>query len=53
MSKTVISSSSNSTEKAIDEYQDTTSYNGFSNSSHSSKGSSTDKDIPLVFLGFL
>ena len=43
MSETVISSSSNSTEKAIDEYYDTTSYSGSSNSSHSSEGSSTDK----------
>ena len=43
MSKTFISSSSNSTEKAIDEYYDTTSYSGSSNSSHSSEGSSTDK----------
>ena len=43
MSETVISSSSNSTEKVIDEYHDTTNYNGFSNSSHSSEGSSTDE----------
>ena len=43
MFETVISSSSNSTEKAIDEYHDTTSYNGSSNSSHSSEGSSTDE----------
>ena len=41
--KTVISSSSNSTEKAIDEYYDTTNNSGSSNSSHSSEGSSTDE----------
>ena len=41
--KTVISSSRNSTEKAIDKYYDTTSDSGSSNSSHSSEGSSTDK----------
>ena len=43
MSKTVISSSSNSTEKAINEYYDTTSDSGSSNSSHSSEESYTDK----------
>ena len=43
MSETVISSSSNSTEKAIDEYYDTISDSGFSNSSHSSEESSTDE----------
>ena len=43
MSKTVISSSSNSTEKAINEYYDTTSDSGSSNSSHSSKGSFKDE----------
>ena len=43
MSNTVISSSSNSTEKAIDEYYDTTNNSGSSNSSHSSEGSSTDE----------
>ena len=43
MSETVISSSSNSTEKAIDKYYDTTSNSGSSNSSHSSEGSSTDE----------
>ena len=41
MSETIISSSSNSTEKAINEYYDTTSDSGSSNSSHSSEGSST------------
>ena len=39
----VLSSSSNSIEKEIDEYHDNTSYSGSSGSSHSSKGSSTDK----------
>ena len=43
MSETVISLSSNSTEKAIDEYYDTTSDSGSSSSSHSSKESSTDE----------
>ena len=43
MSETVISSSSNSTEKAIDEYYDTTSDSGSSNSSHSSEESSTNE----------
>ena len=43
MSKTVISLSSNSTKKAIDEYYDTTSDSGSSNSSHSSKGSFTNE----------
>ena len=43
MSETVISSSSDSTEKAIDEYYDTTSTSGSSNSSHSSEESSTDE----------
>ena len=44
MSETVISSSSDSTEKAIDEYYDTTSNSGSSNSSHSSEESSTDEE---------
>ena len=44
MSKNVISSSSNSIDKAIDEYHDTTSYSGSSSTSNSSsRGSSTDK----------
>ena len=43
MSKIVIPSSSNSTEKAIDEYYDTTSDNSSENSSHSSEGSSSDE----------
>ena len=43
MSETVISLSSNSIEKAIDEYYDTTSDSGSSNSSHSSEESSTDE----------
>ena len=42
MSETVISSSSNSIEKAIDEYYDITSDSGSSDSSHSSEGSSMD-----------
>ena len=43
MSEIAISSSSNSIEKAIDEYYDTTSDSGPSDSSHSSEGSSTDE----------
>ena len=43
MSQTIISSSSDSTEKAIDEYYDTTSNGSSSNSSHSSGESSTDE----------
>ena len=43
MSEIVIPSSSNSTEKAIDEYYDTTSDNSSGNSSHSSEGSSSDE----------
>ena len=43
MSETVISSSSNSTEKAIDKYYDTSNDNGYSSSSHSGEGSSTDE----------
>ena len=43
MSEIVISSFSDSTEKAIDEYYDTTSTSGSSNSSHSSEESSTDE----------
>ena len=43
MFETVISSSNDSTEKAIDKYYDTTSNSGSSNSSHSSEESSTDE----------
>ena len=44
MSENVISSSSNSTDKAIDEYHDTTSYSGSSGTSNSSSEvSSTDE----------
>ena len=59
MSETVISSSSNSIEKDIDEYHDTTSYNSSSSStSHSgSEGSTTDEGytsgIPRVPLEVL
>ena len=45
MSETVISLSSNSTKKAIDEYYDTTGDSGSSNSSHSSEGSSTNEEL--------
>jgi len=43
MSETVISLSSDSTKKAIDEYYDTTSNGNSSNSSHSNGESSTDE----------
>ena len=44
MSENIISSSSNSTDKAIDEYHDTTSYSGSSSTSNSSSEvSSTDE----------
>ena len=52
MSEVVTSSSSNSVDKAIDEYQDSTSYSG-SSSSSSSGGNTTDEEYMLVFLGFL
>ena len=51
MSNTVISSSSNSTEKAIDEYYDTTNNSGSSNRSHSNQGSSTDKGYTFGVTG--
>ena len=56
MSKTITSSSSNSTDKAIDEYHDTTSYSGFSSStSNSSSGGNTMDEgymsgVPRVLL---
>ena len=40
MSEIVVSLSSNSIDKAIDEYHDTTSYNGFSSGGSSSSSSS-------------
>ena len=43
MSQTIISLSSDSTEKAIDEYYDTASNGSSSNSSNSSRESSTDE----------
>ena len=46
MSEIVVSLSSNSIDKAIDEYHDTTSYNGFSSgssSSSSSRGNTMDE----------
>ena len=39
MSETVLSSSSNSVEKAIDKYHDPSSFSGFSDSSNSSTSS--------------
>ena len=59
MSEIVISSSSNSIEKDIDEYHDTTNYNSSSSStSHSgSEGSTTNKgytsSVPGVLLEVL
>ena len=44
MSKVVVSSSSNSVDKAIDEYHDSTSYSGSSSSSSSSNGNNTDEE---------
>ena len=43
MSEIVVPLSSDSTEKAIDEYYDSTSDNSSNNSSHSNEGSSSDK----------
>lgn len=45
MSETVVSSSSNSIDKAIDEYHDSTSYSGSnsSTSNSSSRGNTTDE----------
>ena len=43
MSEISIPSSSDSTEKAIDEYYDSSSDNSSDNSSHSNEGSSSDK----------
>ena len=43
MSEIAIPSSSDSTEKGIDEYYDSTSDNSSNNSSHSNEGSSSDK----------
>ena len=57
MSETIICSSSNSTEKAMDEYYDTTSDSGSSDSSHSNEGSSTDEGytfgVPVLPLEFI
>ena len=52
MFEIVISSSSNSIEKAIDEYHDTTSYSGSSDNSHSREGSFTDKGYTSGVPGF-
>ena len=43
MSKTIVPSSSDSTEKAIDEYSNSTSDNSSDNSSHNNEGSSSDE----------
>ena len=48
----VLSSSSNSIEKEIDEYHDDTSYSGSSGSSHSSERSSTDEGYTSGVPGF-
>ena len=52
MFETILSSSSNSIEKAIDEYHDTTNYSGSNDSSHSSEGSSTDEGYTSGVPGF-
>ena len=45
MSKTIVSLSSNSIDKAIDEYHDSTSYSGFSSTSNSSsEGNTTEEE---------
>ena len=44
MSEVLVSLSSNSVDKAIDEYHDSTSYSGSSNSSSSSNGNTTDEE---------
>ena len=49
----VLSLSSNSIEKEIDEYHDDTGYSGSSGSSHSSEGSSTDEEYTSGVPGFL
>ena len=51
MSEIVVPLSSDSTEKAIDEYYDSTSDNSFDNSSHSSEGSSSDEGYTFGVLG--
>ena len=51
MSQTIISSSSDSTEKAIDEYYDTTSNGSSSNSSHSSGERFTDEGYTSGVIG--
>ena len=48
----VLSSSTNSIEKEIDEYHDDTSYSGSSGSSHSSERSSTDEGYTSGVPGF-
>ena len=50
MSEVVTSSSSNSVDKAIDEYHDLTSYSG-SSSSSSSGGNTTDEEYMFGVLG--
>ena len=57
MSEIVLFSSSDSVDKAIDEYTDPSSFSGSSDSNSSSSGSSSEGNtrmsIRLVFLGFL
>ena len=55
MSKTIVSLPSNSIDKAIDEYHDSTSYSGFSSTSNSSsEGNTTEEEsmsgVPRVTL---
>ena len=44
MSEIVLSSFSNSVDKAIDEYRDTTSFNGYSNDNSSGSNSSSGRN---------
>ena len=51
MSEVVVSSSSNSVGKTIDEYHDSTSYSGFNSSSSSSSRNTTDEEYTFGVLG--
>ena len=44
MSEVIVSSSSNSVNKAIDKYYDSTNYSGSSSKSNSSSGNTTDEE---------
>ena len=54
MSEIILSLSSNSVDKAIDEYTDPSSFSGSSDSNNSDSGNGSGRtSIRLVFLGFL